>query len=184
MRYQDIVQAYAKIEAPRKEVCVHAISYFNPFKDKSLVVSAICKYNVDIYCDYAYIAEGKGYRGYAPSEEDEDNLFYSTSEEILVYKVMQCILKHKGLWKGEWEDMYFSEESEQDLISISTLEDAIKAPAEVVPEIKSLEDLDDWLSEGEATVNPYSKRELQSVFVTLSESRARRNLDKLKHIKL
>lgn len=99
MKYSDIVKVYAKLEGVREEVYVHAMSYFNPFKEKGLIVSAICKYGVDLTCDYAYIDVGEGYKGFAPAADDPCYVFYSTNEDVLVYKVLQCILKSKGLWE-------------------------------------------------------------------------------------
>lgn len=64
------------------------------------------------------------------------------------------------------------------------LEEAINSPSEIVPEINSQEDLDEWLSKGEVTINDFTKEELQSAFRTLDESRSKRNYDKLKDITL
>lgn len=67
---------------------------------------------------------------------------------------------------------------------IEQLEKAINSPSEIVPEINSQEDLDEWLSKGEVTINDFTKEELQSAFRTLDESRENRNYDKLKGVKL
>lgn len=67
---------------------------------------------------------------------------------------------------------------------VELMEEVINSPAEVVPEINSQEDLDEWLSKGKVTINDFTKEELQSAFRTLDESRANRNYDKLKDIKL
>lgn len=73
---------------------------------------------------------------------------------------------------------------DDDIINIERLSEAIKGESEVVPEINSLEDLDERLSNGKVTINDFTKEELQSVFRTLDESRSKRDYDKLKDITL
>ena len=71
-----------------------------------------------------------------------------------------------------------------DIIDIESLKDAMEGESEIVPDINSLEDLDEWLLKGKVTINDFSEEELKSAFRTIDESRLNRNYDKLKDIEL